>query len=99
MLTTGSDKGYLKGKGKGKSNKGKGSRAKTGWLNKMIPLLAAIMDEKHDDIAALVDEYSRHPSVVPLLEKFRDHVGHDSPIQCWWPPPSHRRSRWVYDAR
>ena len=40
-----------------------------GWLNKVVPLVKAVLDEDWWNASAIATSYAEHPSVAPLLEK------------------------------
>lgn len=58
---------HSKGGGKGGNSK----FVKTGWLNKSVALVAAVLGDDWEMAMVLADEYSRHPSMEPLLTKYR----------------------------
>jgi hypothetical protein len=60
------DKGY-----KGKGGKGTGKDNKHGWMNKMVPLVVAILDGDIDTAVTLATQYADTPSLGPLIEKHR----------------------------
>jgi len=56
-----------KGKGGGKANKDAKS-TKTGWLNRCVPLVQAVLAEDWEEAKRLAADYAGHPSLTPLLK-------------------------------
>jgi hypothetical protein len=67
----GKDKNKSKGKDKG-SGKGK-QQGKSGWMNRSIPLMAAILDEDYVMAEFIAKTYiEQFPTTAPLVQRARD---------------------------
>jgi hypothetical protein len=70
-----SDKGKARSKSKGRdkgSGKGK-QQSKSGWMNRSVPLMAAILDEDYVMAEFIAKTYiEQFPTTAPLVQRARD---------------------------